>query len=212
MPKLAPKTAPRHGRCQTTGMAAIVWNIAAQPAGRVVGYERAPRTRRPIRQISVQGNGNTDSNMSMNPVARGRLNEAPETSGVLQKITKIPLPGGTETVLVVDDASMLRNLLVRTLRRLGYRVLEASSALEAQRIANSHAGIHLLLTDCNMPGTDGMQLALWFRGMYPETKVLIASAHLWELDIHLSVSLQLAFLAKPFTVPELAFKMRCVLD
>src|SRR5207249_3182778 len=84
-----------------------------------------------------------------------------------------------ETVLVMDDDPMLQGVLVEILRRFGYRVLEASGALEAQRLAEGHRKIHLLLMDLSTPETSDLELAFWFRAFYPKTKVLVTSSSLW---------------------------------
>ena len=118
---------------------------------------------------------------------------------------------GNETVLVVDDEPMLRELTTEILRRFGYRVLEAADALEAQRIANSNEKINLLLTDHNMPETSGLELARWFRRQYPETKVLITTGSWWDLENQLEEGERIAILAKPFDYFQLRRMVRLAL-
>jgi len=68
--------------------------------------------------------------------------------------------GGTETVLVVEDAASVRMVTRQVLERYGYAVLEAPNGDTALRLAAGHHGpIHLLLTDVVMPGLSGRQLA-----------------------------------------------------
>ncbi len=66
------------------------------------------------------------------------------------------LPGGTETVLVVEDEDIVRNLCVQILERLGYKVLQARNGTEAIAVAQGYGErIDLLLTDVVMPGMNG---------------------------------------------------------
>ena len=118
---------------------------------------------------------------------------------------------GSETILVVADTRVPRGALAGVLRQHGYRVLEASDVVEAQRLARSCRRIHLLLMDLFSPETYHFQLVRWFQAMYPKAKVLIASDTVWELYIDLDISQQIALLAKPFTPIELARMVRRVL-
>jgi CheY-like chemotaxis protein len=130
---------------------------------------------------------------------------------------KVPVPAeaaplrGNETVLVANDTPMLRRALARLLRGLGYRVLEAADALEAQRRTEAHPKIHLLLMDLSAPEPSDLQLALWFRATYPQTKVLVTSDLLWELNLKSGFAQEIAILAKPYTQVELARIVRRVL-
>src|SRR5688572_4758217 len=64
---------------------------------------------------------------------------------------------GKETVLVVDDEPLVRQLMVLMLQQFGYQVLEASGFLEAQRVVATNEKIHLLVTDFSMPHTNGLE-------------------------------------------------------
>ncbi len=67
---------------------------------------------------------------------------------------------GSETILLVEDDEMVRTLVRETLRREGYKVLDAPSPMEARRMADSSSGpIHLLITDVVMPKISGRELA-----------------------------------------------------
>jgi len=118
---------------------------------------------------------------------------------------------GRETILVVGNTPVLRGALARVLRQYGYQVLEASDALEAQRLTEARRAIQLLLMDLSSPETHDFQTALWFRSTHPEIKVLVASDALWGVNLELGVSQQIAVLAKPFTPVELARMVRRVL-
>jgi len=87
-------------------------------------------------------------------------------------------PHGTETILVVEDESAVRNAVTKALRRLGYQTLEAANAEAAIEVATSHAGkIHLLLTDIVMPGLSGYELAGQLASTRPDTRVVYMSGY-----------------------------------
>ena len=87
-------------------------------------------------------------------------------------------PPGCETVLLVEDEAMLRDLLHKMLASLGYRVLTASSSHEALEFASSRDGeIDLMVTDVVMPGIGGPELAERLAAIHPETRVLFVSGY-----------------------------------
>ncbi len=88
-----------------------------------------------------------------------------------------PGPTQSKTVLVVDDFEPMCDLVARHLSAAGYRVLKAGDATAAQKIIQSRVGsqIDLLLTDDEMPGLSGVELAEWFSRQCPEAKVLLMS-------------------------------------
>ena len=125
------------------------------------------------------------------------------------------LPGGTETVLLVEDEPALRQLASLVLEELGYTVLEASNGREALRVVEKRngQGIDLLLTDVVMPQMGGKELADRIRAARPDTKVLFSSGYTEEAIVHHGVLNDgVAFLHKPYTPDILARKVREVLD
>ena len=117
-----------------------------------------------------------------------------------------------ETLLLVDDEPMVRDVEAQILRQQGYTVLEAASAEEALQLARESAPIHLLITDLSMPGVDGLELTRQFRTMHPETPMLMVSGSLPLLrDRTLGLD-QFEFLEKPFAFNELVDKVRRILD
>ena len=85
---------------------------------------------------------------------------------------------GSETILLVEDEAIVRELTVQILESDGYQVLEAMNGTEALRIAGEHgAPIHLLLTDVVMPGMNGRELANELRLHHPDMRVLFMSGY-----------------------------------
>lgn len=104
-------------------------------------------------------------------------------------------------VLVVDDDEGTRRLMVRTLKRAGYRVFGAEDAFVAQRLFDEHrAALVLTVTDMQMPGMDGAELAAELRMREPAMKVLFVSGdHREELVRQGLIAAESAFVHKPFT-------------
>ena len=122
--------------------------------------------------------------------------------------------GGTETVLVVEDAASVRMVTRQVLERFGYVVLEAPNGETALRLAAKHHGpIHLLLTDVVMPGLSGRQLAEQLAELRPDMKVLYASGYADHAIVHHGIlESGIAYLQKPFTPEALGRRVRQVLD
>jgi PAS domain S-box-containing protein len=120
---------------------------------------------------------------------------------------------GSETILVVEDETAVRELTVCILQQLGYVILTASSGAEALEIDQTHEGtIHLLLTDVVMPGMSGRQLANQLLERRPDTKVLFLSGYTENTVVHHGVlDAGVNFLPKPFSRETLAKKLREVL-
>jgi PAS domain S-box-containing protein len=123
-------------------------------------------------------------------------------------------PGGTETVLLVEDEDMVRDLCVSVLDELGYRVLQASGGEQAIALSKAHGGrIDLLMTDVVMPGMNGRELATRLVVDHPETRVLFTSGYTENVILHHGVlDDSVSFLGKPYSPSTLAKKIREVLD
>jgi len=120
---------------------------------------------------------------------------------------------GAETVLLVEDERMVRDLASRVLRGHGYRVLLASNATEALQVAREHAGeIDLLLTDVVMPGLPGPELAARLETVRPGLRVLYMSGYADDSVARLGAEEGISFLPKPFSGQALAARVREVLD
>jgi len=120
---------------------------------------------------------------------------------------------GTETILLVEDESQVRNLAALVLRERGYEVLESSSGDEALRLAEQYPGrIHLLLTDVVMPQMSGKELSDQIKLERPDINVLFASGYTDDAVVHHGVlEADMEFIQKPFTPNTLANKVRQVL-
>ena len=124
-------------------------------------------------------------------------------------------PRGSETVLLVEDDELVRNLANRLLEQQGYRVLKASNGQEALLVAKEHVGetIHLLLADIVMPQMGGKELADWLKISRPNVKVLYTSGYSDDAIVHHGVlDPGTHFLQKPFSLKTLSQKVREVLD
>ncbi len=123
-------------------------------------------------------------------------------------------PRGTETVLVVEDAEIVRRVVRDLLRGDGYQVLEAGGAEEAIRVATEHAGpIHLLLTDVIMPHVSGRELYQRLAALRGGLKVLYMSGYATDVVARYGVlSPGTPFLQKPFSLHSLNQKVREVLE
>jgi PAS domain S-box-containing protein len=123
-------------------------------------------------------------------------------------------PHGTETVLLVEDETAVREMTQTALQRHGYTVLAASSGAEALRIARANQGaIDVVLTDVVMPGMSGPQLVEQLRDEQPRLAVLFMSGYTSDAVLRHGIETgQAAFLQKPFSASALAAKLRQVLD
>ena len=118
----------------------------------------------------------------------------------------------TEVILVVEDEARIRDISTEALRELGYTVLHAASAPGALKIIESHPQVTLLFTDVVMPGMNGAQLAEAALKMRPGLKVLYTTGYTRDAVVHNGVlDPGVNLLAKPFTLDQLAQKIREVL-
>ena len=129
--------------------------------------------------------------------------------------TAAPLPRGEhqEVILVVDDEPQVRQFSVDALTELGYRVLEADGAAEALKRIDAHPEIALLFTDIVMPDVNGRKLAEAARQRRPDLKILYTTGYTRNAVVHNGVvDPGVELLGKPYTVEQLAAKIRAVLE
>ncbi len=133
---------------------------------------------------------------------------------LLERAAPARKSGGTETILVVEDESQVRDLICKVLSSRGYTILSAVDPEEADRLEQTYSGnIDLLLTDMIMPGKSGAVLAQTLAQRRPNMKILfmsgytdrtIADSPAWTEDS--------PFIQKPFSPADLAQKLRALLD
>jgi signal transduction histidine kinase len=124
------------------------------------------------------------------------------------------VPGGTETIVLVEDETGVRDLAVRVLERFGYSVITTHSPLEALEVFQTRGGpLDLILTDVVMPKMSGPELIEQVRSIRPDIKVLFMSGYTDETVMrHGILAAGVPFLQKPFSSTQLATKVREVLD
>lgn len=110
-----------------------------------------------------------------------------------------------KTILLVDDQADVRRILKRMLSSLGYAVLTAEGGDNALSLEREHEGrIDVLLTDLEMPGMDGRQLAAELRRRRPDIGVLFLSGQPDDSAPDASAADESDFLLKPCTMNELS--------
>lgn len=142
------------------------------------------------------------------PGAVTELNLEAETSSQPQVLT------GTETVLVVEDESALRNLLSASLEKQGYALLVAGNGTDAMQIIENHSNkIDLVVSDIMMPKMNGLELRKKTILLRPEIRFLFMSGYSEDTTgktEHFPHDAD--FLAKPFLPIELVSKVRTLLN
>ena len=126
----------------------------------------------------------------------------------------LPAVANAETILLVEDEDVVRELAKEILELSGYEVIAVPDGQEAISVVRTRGDeIKLLLTDVVMPGLSGPELALEMRRERPELKVLFISGYseedLWSGELKKEGT---AFLSKPFKPTDLVVKVRQVLD
>ncbi len=118
-----------------------------------------------------------------------------------------------EVILVVEDDEKIRFLSVEALRDFGYTIVQASDAAQALAVLAVTPRVDLLFTDIVMPDMNGRQLADRARETRPDLKVLYTTGFTRNAVVHNGVlDPGVALIAKPFTIDQLAIKVRLVLD
>lgn len=127
---------------------------------------------------------------------------------------RLELFKGAETVLLVEDEELVRNLTAEILRESGYHVLEAKDGSAALMLAKQHDGeIQLMLTDVVMPQMSGRELAEQLATIRKDMRVLFMSGYTDDaIVLHGVLDEGTPFIGKPFSPNALARKVREVLD
>jgi CheY-like chemotaxis protein len=117
-------------------------------------------------------------------------------------------PGGSETILLVEDDKALLELNKELLESLGYTVITAGTGKAALAEASRMTNIDLLLTDIVMPEMNGRILVEKLTALRPEMKVLYVSGYTNNIIQADMLDTRSAFLQKPFSRDALARKIR----
>jgi DNA-binding response OmpR family regulator len=114
------------------------------------------------------------------------------------------------TILVVDDEPVVRDVVVRYLRRDGHTTLEASNGDDARELIQTRSP-SLVVLDVMLPGTDGLELCRWIRSR-SQLPVILLTARVDEADRIVGLELGADdYVTKPFSPRELAARVRTIL-
>jgi PAS domain S-box-containing protein len=120
---------------------------------------------------------------------------------------------GSETVLMVEDEAGVGDVVARTLRDAGYKVLRAQDPGEALEVSRTYEGvIDIVLTDVVMPGMNGTELVEQLRPSHPEARVLYMSGYADDMTVESAFRQGHDVLLKPFTPDVLLGRVRRALD
>ncbi|MES0024580.1 MULTISPECIES: CHASE3 domain-containing protein [unclassified Mesorhizobium] len=137
----------------------------------------------------------------------------PEEAAISSERAGNPAVPVTETILVVEDDPRVRASTTDAMRELGYTVIHAASGQEALEKLSDNPGVALMFTDIVMPVMNGRKLAEEALARMPKLKVIFTTGFTRNAVVHNGVlDHDVHFLAKPFTIEQLAAKLRDVLD
>ncbi len=124
------------------------------------------------------------------------------------------LPRGTEHILVMDDEEPIRDVVVRSLQQLGYQVVSVASGRAAiAAFQSNEKGFDLVLLDMILPDVSGSEVFARIREIKPDAPVLVMSGYSPAGRVQgLLAAGRSSFIQKPFTISELAFRVRACID
>ena len=124
------------------------------------------------------------------------------------------LPGGTETILIVDDQETVWDFLIEALQNLGYSVLLAENGEDAVSIYRENPNeIDLILLDMVMPKMGGHTTFYQLKNLDPDVKVLLSSGFVSAASVKdLQDNGAAGFLPKPHRIKDLALELRRIFD
>jgi PAS domain S-box-containing protein len=140
----------------------------------------------------------------------GEGDEGGETSDSLPEAHHA---GNGEVVLVVEDETAVRLLVINVLEELGYSAVEASDGLEGLKLLQSNIRVDLLVTDVGLPGLNGRQLADAARQHRPDLKVLFMTGYAENAMLANGVlEPGMQMIIKPFAIEALATRIRQIIE
>jgi len=162
-----------------------------------------PRTRRALQRDRMEANGQMAliRGASLATARRCRRPDGASDNAAVK-----------ETILVVHPLRPMRETVADTVRQCGYRVLEATSAMQAQSQIKAEPGIRLVVMEFPELEFGGLQTALWFAGMNPQMKVLLASSRVWNISFRPGDFEQITLCPAPLNGFELAQLVRRTLE
>lgn len=124
------------------------------------------------------------------------------------------LPSGTETILVVDDETVILDLAETILSRFGYKVIRAENGEQALTIVAEQSGqVDLVILDLNMPGMGGHSCLEALAARYPDLPILIASGYSPNGSVRETLAAGAAgFIGKPYQLKEMLKVVRDIID
>jgi CheY-like chemotaxis protein len=141
------------------------------------------------------------------PLYGGQISSTPGTNDKTIRLK------GEETILFVEDNSMVIEFAAHILKNAGFRILEAQNGEEAQTLEAAYTGkIDLLISDVIMPGINGKVLAERLSRKRPGMKVILTSGYTENIIEQQSLADGLNFISKPYSAGSLLKKIREVLD
>jgi CheY-like chemotaxis protein len=133
--------------------------------------------------------------------------------GDADRLAVLPNNDGRELILVVDDEDLVRQFSATALADLGYRVLEAGNAQGALATLLDRPDVDLLFTDIVMPEMNGRKLVDLAREKRPDLPVIYTTGYTRNAVVHNGIlDNDVELIGKPFTLEELALRVRDVLD
>jgi CheY-like chemotaxis protein len=171
-------------------------------------YGFAKQSEGHVRIYSEEGKGTTVKLYL--PRYRGADNEEEDAQA---QVIEAPRAEAGETVLVVEDEPVIRDLIIEVLGDLGYQALEAGDGPSGLKILQSKRRIDLLITDVGLPGLNGRQLADQARERRPDLKVLFITGYAENATLANGfLEPGMAMMTKPFAVDALARKIGQLLE
>jgi CheY-like chemotaxis protein len=111
------------------------------------------------------------------------------------------------TILIVEDEALVRISMAEEFRDSGFRVLEACNAEEALQIFGASEPIELMISDVNMPGMDGVALAIWVQSNFPDVRIVMVSGAASNRTAITGV----VFIEKPFALDNIVRIVRSLI-
>lgn len=121
------------------------------------------------------------------------------------------MSGSDATILIAEDEALIRALIVDALTDAGYTVIEASNGSEALALLDRPDHVALIVTDINMPGLNGIDMARAVRKEKPDLPILFASARS-DLLGKSGLARPYNVISKPFRLDELVLRVQALLQ